>query len=706
MQKTEKIIGMMVTFVALPLFIFWIGFGHIAPLFNGEFTQHLGAIEVSYITMAKFIKASLPAFSWQPNWYFGYPMSVLYTPLLPFFEFMMNSIAGWSYAHAYRILTGIAYAGGLVTLFFFVRGLFRNTVAGVLAALAYGLLPSVIAFLYQEVAQDVFAKSFIDPRRFTILIRWGEGPHIVSLLFAPLAALGILRFLENGSKWWLVFGALFSAMTVLTNSVGAWGLAILGFCIFIGVIVETSTDKSIAAVKTVGLRSVLFGLVSYGLAAFWFNPLFLSNFFREGSGASSYWKNQFPWGWILIAGFLAVYLFASKKILAKVKGATTATLFIIIMFWFVNTYYASGHEHIEMVPQVLRLNTEVDMGAAMMLGLGVAVIGRFLAKKQRIYQIAMTVVLIIAIVLLLPRHAAIVSELSPYTRSAEEAKIDLTKSAEYEVATTLESKVTEGERVLVPGNYAFYLNYFTDVPQLRGALFQAAIHPWPEHFYYQITNGKKSEITRDLLKIANVGWLVYNGPREIYRDFKVPVDKFDEVLTLDEEKNGDRYYKVPLKHTSLAKVVSTSHQGLTPPTNAIDEEAIGAYVQSIESSDTKLVMRLIKNGTYEISGTVGDEEQILVQMSHVSGWQARNKGGDRLKLQKDPMGFILIDPKQSGEQTIQLTYKTPLTVRIGQFLTVLTLLVILFLIIKIKTVLLLIHAAQPSKKDQKIDSEE
>ena len=81
-----------------------------------------------------------------------------------------------------------------MSLYYFGRTLFKNSVAGLIAALSYGILPSVMAFFYAEVANDRFSSHFIDPRRFTILVRWGEGPHIVSLMFLPLAALFWMLF--------------------------------------------------------------------------------------------------------------------------------------------------------------------------------------------------------------------------------------------------------------------------------------------------------------------------------------------------------------------------------------------------------------------------------------------------------------------------------------------------------------------------------
>ena len=286
--KLFKVLISLISLGIIPIILYWVGMSHVAPLFRGEFTQHLGSIEVSYIQMARFIEMSWPRFSWQPLWYLGYPMNLLYTPLVPFFEFAGKQFFGWSFSHGYRLLTAFAYAGGLATLFLFAKTLYKNTLAGVFTALYYTTVPSVLAFLYSEVATDRFAQNFVEPRRFTILTRWGEGPHIVSLLFLPLAAMFYILFLQRGSKWMLICGAVFTALVVLTNSVGAWGLALLALSLLIGDTVEQGKWQQSA------LRSITFGLFAYGLAAFWFNPLFLSTFFILCFG-SYYLRKSIRW---------------------------------------------------------------------------------------------------------------------------------------------------------------------------------------------------------------------------------------------------------------------------------------------------------------------------------------------------------------------------------------------------------------------------
>ena len=652
-------------FLGLPLIIVWVGYSQIWPLFTGEFTQQLGSIEVSYIQMAKFISSSWPRLAWQPRWYLGYPMSVLYTPFVPVFEFVSHNLWGWSYSHAYRWLTAFSYVGGLVTLYLFTRTWFKNTAAGYIAALIYGILPSFMGLLYPEIALDRFLVDLVEPRRFTILVRWGEGPHVVSLMFLPLAALFLIKFLRRGNKWQLLFGSVFTALVLLTNSVGAWGLLLLSFAVVFGELTENPGRWQ----QVLG-RSLIFAAVSFGLSAFWFNPLFLATFFHEGGGAWGFWKNQFPWGWLLGGAILAIYFFLSKKLLGKIFGVSGSLLFLGMMFGLVNTYYGSGSERLELVPQVLRLTTEVDIAVALAVGGVISAAGFILSKMHRnLLGLGMVVVIIAGSILMGGRQLRLISDLPRFAEPAEKAGIKLEQTAEYEIAKVLETKVKGQERVFVPGNYGFYLNYFTDLPQLRGALFQSAVNPWPDHIYFQTVNGLDADITLDWLKIANVGWFVFSGPRETFHDFKVDESKFAAVLKFDEDRQGDKIYQVPLKDTSLTKAVPQAILSVKIPINAIDRTPIAQYVGILESSRNQLQLVEKNNGVYEITGNVGDGELVLVQMAYAPGWQARDKSGQGLVVSKDPLGMIAIKPKQTGAQNIDLIYGVSGQVMVGWLAT-------------------------------------
>ena len=184
------------------------------------------------------------------------------------------------------------------------------------------------------------------------------------------------------------------------------------------------------------------------------------------------------------------------------------------------------------------------------------------------------------------------------------------------------------------------------------------------------------------LKAANVGWLVYSGPRETYADYKTGSQKFDQVFILNEEKQGDKYYQVPLKNKSLAKAVPQVLANIKTPTNAIDKVPLFDYVTQMEASENTLSFKQIENGIYKITGNIGENEMVLVQLAYAPGWKATDKNGRTLKVSKDALSFILVKPVGSGEQNITLKYNTPIQVWLGNFVTVASIAVLLFLLVR------------------------
>src|SRR3972149_7086568 len=207
--------------------------------FLGEFNQNLSSIEISYIQMAKFTieGGSL----WPPLWYLGYPWHVFYTPLLPILEVLFHQLFNFSFAHAYRVLTGIGYVLVPLSLYLFVWQITKSKTGAIVSALMYSLAPSLISIIFSEVGADTLS-GLLEPRRFTILVRWGEGPHTFALFFLPLFGLFLSRFLEKSKFVGLVAASFFLGLAVLTNAIVLWGAILLLLAFFLSETAPRSAD--------------------------------------------------------------------------------------------------------------------------------------------------------------------------------------------------------------------------------------------------------------------------------------------------------------------------------------------------------------------------------------------------------------------------------------------------------------------------------
>ena len=639
--------------------------------FLGEFNQNLSSIEISYIQMAKFTieGGSL----WQPLWYLGYPWHVFYTPLLPILEVLFHQLFNFSFAHAYRVLTGIGYVLVPLSLYLFVWQITKSKTGAIVSALMYSLAPSLISIIFSEVGADTLS-GLLEPRRFTILVRWGEGPHTFALFFLPLFGLIHSRLVEISRLIDLLAASFFIGFAVLTNAIALWVAILISLAFLLSELGNKINDFTLIAKKFLALF-----VLSYGLIGFWYNFPFIKTFFQGSGEALNRWTALFPWGFIPLFIIFAAVVFLVNKFSKNYAGIAFGVFWFLVLFALVFIYYASGGDHVEYVPQALRLNTEVDMALSLLVGAIISNLFLWFWNKKGMVKVLTRTLALLAVILpslaLLLWGSRLLLGLPEYTKPLSQSKIgNIKNTAEYKVATKL-AELTEGTsvRVFAPGNYGFWLDYFEAVPQLRGALYQSSTNSWPEHIYYQVTNGPDADISLAWLKIANVGKLVYTtiGSAEVYKDYKVPVEKFRAIGKEISTENGDIYFDIPLKNDLLAKVVDAgAMKGLKKPYNAIDEQPIFSYLAWLEQkADKRLKVEKISNSHWRISGEIADGEAVLFQQTYDSGWKVKQSGW---KAVKDPLDFTLLVPKKSGRFEIEVVYTRPWVVYFGYLITLAT----------------------------------
>ncbi|MDO8551077.1 MAG: hypothetical protein Q7S03_00095 [bacterium] len=669
--------------VGSSLFLLAINFYSVYPWFFGNGPVNIGSIEVSYVSMGRFLVDFFPNYSFAPYWYFGFPFHLFYTPLLPVLEALLNWLFAVPLWQTYRLVTGFGYIFAPVSLFLFVWALTKKIIPGIFAGLLFSFIPSLFYFVLPsgEVAADTFSREagFYDPRRLMVLVRWGEGPHTLSLVFLPLAGLFFFRFLEQKKQRDLLLTAIFISLAALTNAVGFYALIFLLLAVFFASWVKRNQHTG----TLIGLTIAVFAL-SYGLMAFWYNLSFIPTFFGEGGGAINNYLNLLPWGIVGLVAVIAGFYFFCQKLLRN-KALIISLTWFLIVFLIVYIYYTSAppelsFQRLEFAPQALRLAMEVDMAlaalAASLLAILISLLENKLKLVGKVFGLAFGVVGIAGILIYGLIYA-------PYAQKNVSKQIDLSQTGEYEVANWLNNNIdqSKGERAYVAGNYSFYLNYFTNIWQLRGGLYQAKTHPWPEHIYYQITNGEDSDVALNWLKAANTKYLVVNTPtsRELYKEFKYP-EKF-ENLPVVYENEGDIIYQVPLLDSSPAKVVNVKGLNLKPPQKADDEKPLSSYVGWLEQS-SPAIFEVVNNDRYKIKAKVGQGEGILVQMTYDKGFSAKASDGTSIQITRDPLGFMFLTPERAGNLEIDLVHKKTWDIWPGYLITLATIAGILWLMIK------------------------
>ncbi len=682
MTKEVIFLGSLVTLGLGILFVALLNYQIIGGWFGKNGPANIGSIEVSYVSMGRFL-TNFGFSTWAPFWYLGFPFHVFYTPLLPVFEAVLNQIFNIPLWAAYRNLTGFAYIAGPVTLVFLGWYLSRSAVTGVLAGVLYSVMPTILYFILPtgEVLGDKFSLDFYDPRRFTVLVRWGEGPHLFSLMFVPLVGVFFGLFMEKKKYVYALLAAIFLALASLSNALGLFSsLLLIGVLVFV---------KSAQAQKD-KFKPIIYGalvsVLTLGLISFWFNLKFISTFFKEGGGSANLLMSVFPWGWILGGVFIVVLYILIGKFL-KNFGWVSSLLWMSIFFVVVYFYYFSAgpdepYNRIEILPQALRYSTELDLSLSLFLAVTLKLVFTFLGRFTKFFWLAGSGAMVFIIILL---YLYIQPFFSTSVKASSEL-VDLELKSVYKVSSWLNQNVDKekGERVFVPGNYSFYLNYFTDVWQLRGALFQASTNFWPDHIYYQLANGEDKAVSDAWLRIVNAKYVLVTtlASEELYKEIKYPA-RFESFKKAYEE-NGDIIYEVPLVKPSLAKPVNLGAiYGLKRPEKADDKENLLFYADWLENSSKNFLdFQVIDSNNYLIKGKIDEGEGILVAMTSDSGWRAYDQSRSKfIKKGSDLMGYLILYP-ESGNVDIKLSHGTSWQEWLGYLLTVLTILGIIGYIIR------------------------
>lgn len=662
-----KLVKILFSFLVIPLFLLIINIILVWPLFKGGYTSELGSIESVFIADARFISENFPNLSWNPYWYTGFPFHLFYTPLLPYlmvflhFLFVKVPLESW-----YRILIGFFYAATPVSVYFLGRYLLKNTAAGFLSGMIFAFAPT-FGYLIFELFGTGEIYQFA-PWRFLTLILYGEGGHIIGLFFLPLALLFTFKTLREGALLNYLVASAFIALVALTNIIALIALAIMLIIVFL---VESMGQHWLRKMS----RAFLLFLYSFGLVGFWYNLSFIKASLSIGTGTlgGGFGDIYFRFLPFLFLFIPVIFLFT---ILTKKENWKLPLILISWITLFFASAYFWFNKEIMLLPQPNRYLLEMDMAAAIFIAWGV-LLGVSKIITQKLNFVSQVGIFFLGLLCLF-------FPLQYWPRVWEVATKhpDITQTSEYRVASWLKNN-TQGERVFATGSTAFWLNTFTDIPQIRGGN-DGLASPWILHGVYQINTGENAPVGKEAktaiswLRIFNVSYLVVNTPEstEIFHDYKSP-ERFSESPDLIQlvDLKRDVVFKVPLLQPSLAQVVSkTNYFNLKALKNAVDYQALQDYLLYIDNNKLPGANFVwLKNGEAKITANIGKDQGIAVQIPYNQGWQAVN-GQEQIAIKKDPLGFMYLDVKTMGEVEITLVWKRTWDMWWGYFLTLVTLL--------------------------------
>lgn len=627
MKKQWKSAGL-----ALTLFLgnLWL----VRGLLTVEYLRHMGSIEGARIALSRWMLENWRDLSWFPLWYGGIPFENAYLPLWHAMVAAAAAATGFTPAHAYHVAIAVFYALGPVTLFLLVLRMTGSNACSTATALLYSVL-SPSALLVPVLAQDM--GSAWRPRRLQDLVVYGEGPHVAALTLLPLVLILLMVAFEKRRPIWWLLAALGISSVLLTNWLGTAELIMM------------VAAWLLAYPKKPWLVTAGLGAGAYAIASPWIPPgavwaFVHSEEFRAGGYTSQPASRLLALAAALAGLLLLLWLFRRWRVPAPLRFA------ILFLYPTLLITMSSIGSDPALMPHRLRFHLVMEMGIALVLGVGAGLAARRLPSQWKPYAAC---VLLAWCVYPAARYSAYAGRLIQ--------PVNIAGTVEYQEAMWLQENLAGG-RVFVPGSIRFFLNAFTDVPQFAGGFDPGVVNPLWTHVNYQILSGesagsREGEIAILWLRAFGVDAVAVSGPhtREAYRDYRNP-RKFDGLLPEAWRDGDDVIYRVPRRSAGLAHVVRRGDLAARPPVNGIDVEPVQPYVTALEDASRPLAT-LTWRSRHEavISARMEKAEILSVQISYHPGWKASVNGQPR-RVYADNLGQLVVEPGCDGACTVALDY--------------------------------------------------
>ena len=457
------------------------------------------------IALARFLENQgwRAIFSNYPYWYLGTtPFRFLTGPILPIFLVVVHQLLPG--LNLFEILLGliwITFPLGAVGVYLLVRELREDRLVAIIAAAFYLLGPII-----------------------PLLFRFFDGLYLITLSFLPYVLILYLKLLKQWQRKTAIYlilliaglilldtsiiPSLFFAMTAVFLAETGWkrveeklknSLLLMAYSVLLATVWYTPgywltllTAPSLAGKTLLSVAISLPRLLAVALA--FFLAIFSTRFFKK--------KNlfrDFCFFWLFIFGFLTLARFMADP-----------------DFWLDWSAYG----------------IELQMGIGMGLSL---VLSKIKSKSRQTYVSVFLSILLIISWLFLIKQGVI-----------DTFQKEIEPSVEYRIGKKLTEIVEPGEKVFLSGTTAFWLNAFFDIPQVRGGVDKAAVHPTWDKAAWEIREGTKVELSEKWLRELGVNYLVVHDQtsEEFYHDFTYP-DKFEKGnFQKLYQQNGDRIYQL------------------------------------------------------------------------------------------------------------------------------------------------------------------
>jgi hypothetical protein len=630
----------------------------IFPLFSGEFTQQWDSIESAFLSDAIFVVNNYPHLGWYPFWYGGLPFHLSYTPLLPYLVAGLHFLLNWSVGHAYRVLTGLAYAATPVAFYALARSISKSRVAGLVAGFAYCFVPTFLPGLA--------------PSHIQILTVYGEGPHTLALPFLLLAVLQLLRSMRHPTRIGHLATAALVAVVALANVIALFALALFAL---LALITEIVVGKPPQALRVFFLSIV----ISYGLVAFQYDLGFILASAAFGAGGGVSFADFVSGEWLPIVFVFAILVpglvLMARHYLSKSERALILTMLGIVAFGLI--VLSKQLFDISLVPQPIRYVPELDLSVSLLVGLVVAwsieSFLRLVPERSQNFKHGVRLVVTALVLVALVSSATVL--LLPISLRVTVPSPSVADVPEFRMANWLSAHVTD-ERVYASGSIGFWLNVFSNVQQVRGGSDQGATNTWWQLVTTQINTGPEAELSTLLAQAWNVKYIVVTFPNAStsYHDYLYP-DKFKNILPLRYYYQGFGVYEVPLSQPAVVQAVGAqAAKSLRAITDAQDKRDLSKYVNLMDSPPAGTRVTYSRTNLDQVLVSVSNassDTAVLLKMTFDPRWNAQ-MNGQPVPISQIGPDFMIVYPSTNADYQITFHLERSQGELIGYFLSLAT----------------------------------
>ncbi len=625
------------------------------PLFHIEYLSQTGTGEPLTLAYARYARDHWPDLGWCRFWFGGMPFQNAYVPGLHLTVALLSCLSHWSVARAFHFVVASMYCLGPVTLFWMAFRLTGAPAWSFVAGLCYSLT-SPSALLSSEVRYDL--GSIFWDQRLHAMVFYADNPHVVSLTLLPLAILALDLALAKRRPIYYVAAAMSLAADALTNVPGAIALT----CAVLAYGLATGAGAGLPRWLRQWTGIAAIGALAYSYAIAWLPPSTILT--TQADAQSTNPAHKFSPHHLVYLAVLIVCTWLLLRLFSTLRTPTYLRFFVLFFFYLAAITLGHYWLGVALIAEPHRFHLAMEMGFTLSLVFGV----RLLLQRRTILLKPLAVAFALLCVFQFVEYRGYAHRLIH--------GIDIRKTSEYETARWFRCTHMRNDRVLVPGSTTFWLNVFTDTPQLTGCCTQSVLTEIIPYANFGITtdmNAGNRAFENSLLwlKALGVRAVAVSGPRstEFYKPFAHPY-KFDGHFPVLWHDGDDVIYEVPWRFYSMAHAVEPADMVARTPLHGMDSEPLISYVSAIDRPDAPDFRPCAGRTTRRPSSQeiCRPTEIVSFQESAHFGWHATVDGEPR-RVFADKLGLLAVIPQCNGNCTIRLHYDGGIEMRAAHIIT-------------------------------------